>query len=198
MELDDLKNTWNNANAQVENEGLTPATITQITQRKYYSKMKRIAYPEIGGIIVCLIGIAYIVMNFYMLDTALLQGIGIAAILLLLLLSAISLFSLQQLQMKDDISKTYAETLKLFATQKLRFFKLQKVNITLSYLLLVAVIILSSKIFGGKDITANKRFWILSFTIGYIFLLFYSKWVFRFYKNTIKQSEELLQELKAE
>lgn len=195
MELDDLKNAWNNANAQAKNEGLTPAIITRMTERKYYSKMKRIAYPEIGGITVCLMGAAYVAINFYRLNTAFLQGVGIASIVLLLLLSAISLFSLQQLRMKNDVNKTYVETLKLFATQKLRFFKLQKVNVTLSYLLLVAVIILSSKIFGGKDITSNKYFWLFSFTIGYIFLLFYSKWVFRFYKNTVKQSEELLQEL---
>ena len=193
--MDDLKNAWDNASSQVKKESLTPDAITQMTERKYYSKMKRIAYPEIGGSLVCLMGIVYIAINFYRLDTTFLQGIGVAAILLLLILSGISLFSLQQLRIKENVSATYAETIKLFAIQKLRFIKLQKVNITLSYLLLVAVIILSSKLFGGKDITNNKYFWTLSFTIGYIFLLFYSKWVFRFYNNTLKQSEELLQEL---
>jgi hypothetical protein len=197
MELDDLKDAWNNANNGAKKESLMPDTITQMAERKYYSKMKRIAYPEIGGVAVCLMGMAYTAVNFYRLDTPFLQSVGVVAILLLLALSAISFFSLRQLQMKGDVNKTYAETLKLFATQKLRFIHLQKVNTTLSYLLLVAVIILSSKIFGGKDITGNKYFWLFSFTIGYIFLVFYSKWVFRFYKNTLRQSEELLQELGA-
>jgi uncharacterized membrane protein YqhA len=97
--------------------------------------------------------------------------------------------------MTADLNKTYAETLKDFAIQKLRFHKFQKINVTLSYLLLITTIILMSKFLNGKDITANKYFWIFSFTIGYLFLLFYSKWVSKYYNNTLRQSEDLLKEL---
>lgn len=194
MELDELKNTWDNANNPVQ-QNLTPKMIDQMTQKKYHSKIKKIAYPEIIGIIICLISAFFIGINFYKLDTVFLQGAGILSILLLVILSAISLLSLRQLNIPEDINRPYAATLKIFAVQKLQFYKLQKTNVILSYLLLVSIIILLSKFFNGKDITETKYFWIYSFSFGYLFLLFYSKWVAKYYKNTLQQTEELLQEL---
>ena len=196
MELDDFKKTWNNANNHREaQQNVTLKIIDQMIQKKYSSKIKKIAYPEIIGVSICLISALYIGVNFYKLDTAFLQGVGIVSILLLLTLSVISLLSLRQLHITGDVNKPYAETLKIFATQKLQFYKLQKLNITLSYLLLITIIILLSKLFNGKDVTDSKYFWTFSFSFGYIFLLFYSKWVSKFYKKTIRQTEELLAEL---
>jgi uncharacterized membrane protein required for colicin V production len=74
---------------------------------------------------------------------------------------------------------------------------LQKLNVTLSYLLLISIIVLMSKLMGGKDLSDNKYFWLFSFTIGYIFLLFFSKWVEKNYRKTLQQAEELLKELAA-
>ncbi len=196
MELDELKNTWDNANNPLEEQlNLTPKMIIQMTQKKYHSKIKKIAYPEIIGIIICLISAFFIGINFYKLDTAFLQGAGIISILLLMTLSTISLLSLRLLNITEDVNRPYAATLKIFATQKLQFYKLQKTNVILSYLLLVSIIILLSKFFNGSDITKTKYFWIYSFSFGYLFLLFYSKWVAKYYKNTLQQTEELLQEL---
>jgi hypothetical protein len=198
MELEDLKNTWEDINNHAtKQQNLTVKMIDQMTQTEYYSNFKKIAYPEITGVIICLIGASFIGLNFYKLDTTFLQGAGIVSILLLLTLSIISLLSLRQFTMPGDVNKPYAETLRKFAVQKIQFHKLQKINITLSYLLLVAIIILLSKFFGGKDITDSKYFWIFSFSFGYIFLLFYSKWVFKHYNKTLRQMEELLKELQS-
>lgn len=195
MELDDLKNTWDNQNDKAKKQILTSKIIDRMTQTKYKSKINKIAYPEIFGSIICLIAIIFIGFNFHKLDTTFLQGVGVISILILLTLSVISFLSLRQLKMTNDFDKPYAETLKIFATQKLEFYKLQKINLTLSYLLLVTVIILLSKFFSGRDITDSKYFWTFSFTFGYIFLLFFSKFVVKFYKNTLRKTEELLQEL---
>lgn len=196
MELDELKNTWDNTNNPAEQQQhLTPQMIEQMTQKKYHSKIKKIAYPEIIGVLICLISAFFIGANFNKLDTAFLQGAGILSVLVLVALSIISLLSLRQLNIKEDVNRPYAATLKIFATQKLQFYKLQKTNVILSYLLLVSIIILLSKFFNGKDITEIKYFWIYSFSFGYLFLLFYSKWVAKYYKKTVQQSEELLQEL---
>jgi hypothetical protein len=198
MELDDLKNTWDNINTKIkQQQNLTPFMIDKMTRRKYYSKIKRIAYPEIVGVIICLITAFYIAAYFNKLDTPFLKAVGIVSILLLLMLSLISLFSLRQLNIKGGINRSYAETLKMFAAQKLQFGKLQKANITLSYLLLVTVIILLAKLFYGRDITGSKYFWTFSFTGGYIFLLFFSKLVSKFYNKTLRQAEELLKELQS-
>ena len=196
MQLDDLKNTWDNPNNPAEQkQHLTTKMIEQMTQKKYNSKIKKIAYPEIIGVIICLISVLFIGINFYKLDTTFLQGAGIVSVLLLVTLSILSLLSLRQLTIPEDVNRPYAATLKIFATQKLQFFKLQKINAVLSYLLLVSILILMSKYFDDRDITGIKYFWIYSFSFGYLFLLFYSKWVAKYYKKTVKQSEELLQDL---
>lgn len=196
MELDDFKNSLNRESNE-EAQHLTPKIIDQMIERKYYSKMKRIAYPEYIGVAICLLAATFIGLNFYKLDTPFLKGIGIVSIFTLLIISIISLVSLRTFNNIKDVNKPFVETLKTFATHKLRFYKLQKVNVVLSYLLLVTIIILISKLFNGIDVTGNKYFWIFSFTFGYIFLLFYSRWVMKYYKKTLMQTEELLKELSA-
>jgi hypothetical protein len=196
MELDELKNTWDNAtNPAEQQQHLTPKMIEHMTQKKYHSKIKKIAYPEIIGVMICLISALFIGINFNKLDTAFLQVAGIMSILLLVTLSIFSLLSLRQLNIPEDVNRPYAATLKIFATQKLQFFKLQKMNAILSYLLLVSILILMSKFYNGRAISEIKYFWIYSFSFGYLFLLFYSKWVAKYYKKTLQQTEELLQDL---
>jgi hypothetical protein len=200
MELDDLKNTWEDINNQVkQQQNLNSKTIDQMTRTKYNSSLKKIIYPEVIGTIGCLASAAFIGFNFSKLGTAFFQGTGIATILILLVLSIISLISIRQLTITKDVNKTYAETLKEFAVQKMRFHKFQRINLTLCYLLLVTTIILTPKLFDGKNITDNKYFWIFLFSLsfGYIFLLFFSKWVFKKYNNALRQAEDLLKELES-
>lgn len=197
MELDDLKQSWAHVNKRAGKDFLTPETIELMTRRKFYSKTKKIAYPEIFGVIICIISAFFIALNFKQLDTVVLQTAGILSILLLLTLSGISLISLRRLTIEADVKKTYADTLKKFSVRKLQFYKLQKLNVTLSYILLVSIIILMSKLFSGRDISESKYFWIFSFSFGYLFLSYYSNWVLKFYKKTITEAEELLQELES-
>ena len=198
MELDDLKNSWEDINQQVKKQqNLNTEMIDKMTRSTYFSNLKKVAYAEITGAIICIAGAAFIVANFSKLNTAFLQGTGVIAILVLLTLCVFSLISLWQFNLIKDVNIPYAETLKAFAIQKIRFHKFQRINILLSYLLLVTVIILLSKFLNGKDLTSNKYFWIFSFSIGYIFLLFYSKWVSKYYNKTLRKTEDLLRELAA-
>lgn len=195
MELDDLKNIWAAGSKETSDKHLTTKMIDEMTKRKYNSKMKRISYPEAIGILVCLFAVLFIGLNFYSFDTNFLKATAIVSILTLLLLSILSVLSIQPFTKLNDVNKTYAEMLKNFAIRKIRFYKLQKLNVMLSYLLLVTFIVLLSKLTGGVDLTENKYFWIFSFTLGYIFLMFYSRWVMKYYRKTLKQTEELLQDL---
>ncbi len=198
MELDDLKNSWEAINKQVDNQqNLNPQIIDKMTRNKYNASLHKIIYPELIGTLVCFASAVYIGFNFGKLDTVFLQGAGILAILLLVALSIISLLSVRHFNMPADVSKPYAEILKAFAVQKIRFHKFQQINVMLSYLLLVDTIVLMSKFFSDKDISDNKYFWIFSFPLGYIFLLFFSKWVSKKYNNTLRQAEQLLKELES-
>ena len=195
MELDDLKSTWQNESNDATQNYLTTSIIDKMTKEKYHSKIKKITLPEIIGSIVCIIAAGIMVLNFKKLDTVVLQAVGVASIIILLVISGLSVLSLQRLNMKKNLNKPYAETLKIFATQKLAFYKLQKINIFLCYLLMVTIIILLPKLFGNKDIAEYKYFWLSTFTTGYIILFFLSKFVSKYYEKTLQQSEELLAEL---
>ncbi len=195
MELDDLKNKWESVTKNAGNQPvLTFKTIDQMTQKKYYAKINKIKYSELAGVIVCLLGLSFIGFNFSKLDTVFLQITGAIMILLLMILPVLSFLSLAQFGLKDDVNEPYVEIIKQFANQKLRFQKYQQINVFLCYLLLVTVIILLPKFFYGKDITYSKYFWTFAFSFGYIFLMFFSKWVKKFYNRSLKQAEELLKE----
>jgi len=195
MELDDLKTTWQNENNSALQNNLTTLIIDKMTHEKYQSKIKKITYPEIIGSSICVIAAGFIALNFNKLDTIILQAVGVASIIIQLIISTLGILSLQQLNIKKDLNKPYAETLKIFATQKLAFYKLQKINIILCYLLMITIIILLPKLFGGKDITEYKYFWLYAFVTGYVFLFWFSKFVTKSYRKTLQQTQELLMEL---
>ena len=196
MELDDLKHTWNEAGSSVQKlQSVNPKLVEKMNNQNYRSKVKKITIPETVGSLVCLAAATFIACSFFKLDTVLLQGAGVLSVLLLLLLPIISTLSTWRLGQAGNVHKPYAETLKIFARQKLRFIRLQKLNVALCYLLLVSILVLLSKLMVGKDLSANKYFWLFSFTVGYVFLLFYSRWVEKYYGKSLQQAEQLLRDL---
>ena len=198
MELHDLKNDWLSAGMQTEKQPILSAElIGLITRKKYNSRISKLKYSEWAGGIVCIAGLVFVAFNFSKLDTLFFEATGVITMLLLIVLPAISLSSLTQFYLIKNPGKTYADAIKVFALRKLRFLKLQRINAAFTYLLLVAVIILLPKFFGKKAIADNGYFWTFAFSFGYIFLIFFSKWVKKVYSNTLKQAEELLKEVGA-
>lgn len=196
MELDDFKNTWGEMTDRVkEKQNLNLKMFDKMSKIKFHSSLKKIALPEILASVICISCAVFIGFSFDKLNTVSFQIVGVVSILLFVILPAISLLSIQQLYKSGGINKSYADTLKEFAVQKIKFCKLQKLNFTLSYLLLATVILLSTKLFGRNEIADNKYFFITVFGFGYIILLSLSKWVFKSYNKTIRQTEDLLNEL---
>ncbi|MEJ7626863.1 MAG: hypothetical protein WKF35_08370 [Ferruginibacter sp.] len=196
MELDQLKHSWEQLSMEIsKKEHLSRERIDHMIQNNYRSNMNKIVYPERIGIIICLTAAGYIATTFSRLDTIYLKGAGILTVVLLLALSVISFISIRRFRSPIYINKKYSETLKDFANSKLLFHKLQKINVLLSYVLLVTSIILLSKYVGNKDITGITNFWLFSFSFGYVFLLFFSRWVLKYYNKSLKQTEELLLEI---
>ena len=196
MELDDLKNTWSEMSDQIkEKQNLNIKTFDKMSQKKIHSNLIKILLPEILGSAVCIAGAVYVAFNFYRLNGIAFQVVGIITILIFLILPIISLMSIQHLYKTGNVDQAYSDALKEFAVQKIKFCKLQKLNLLLSNLLLVCVIVLATRIFGRKEITDSKYFFVFAFSFGYIFLMFFSKWVSKSYNKTIKLTENLLSEL---
>jgi hypothetical protein len=198
MELDELKNIWEDANKPTTQQPiLNPKMIEQMTQIKYKSRLRKVIYPELTGTIVSVAAVVYIALNFSKLTTPFFQGIGIVTILFLIVLPIISLTLLFQLNTIGDLSQPYAETLKKFATQKLRFIRFQQASVQAGYVLMVLTILLTPKFTGGSSLNENKYFWAVSIVFGYIFLYVFSRWVLGKYGKALHQAEELLKDLES-
>jgi hypothetical protein len=79
---------------------------------------------------------------------------------------------------------------------KVKFMiRLLEGGVLFCHLLMVTVIILITRFFSKKGITGSKYFLVFSFSIGYLFLLIYSKRVFTYYNNSLRRVEELLKDL---
>ncbi|RFS17903.1 hypothetical protein [Emticicia sp. C21] len=196
MELDELKNIWDEASNPAEKQSfLKPLTIEKMTKTGYKSKLKKVIYHEALGTLFAFGAVVYMIMNFNKLTTPFFQGIGIITIIILVVLPTISLVLLSQINSVGDVSRPYAETLKTFATQKLRFIRFQQANVLAAYILLVFVILLMPKFTAGKSLNENKFFWSGAIAVGYVFLSFFSRWVIKYYSKSLQQSEELLREL---
>ena len=196
MELDELKNVWDDANKSADKQDiLNPKMIEKMTQIKYKSRLRKIINHEALGTLFAFGAVVYIIVNFNKLTTPFFQGIGIITALMLIALPVASLVFLNQLNSIGDLSRTYAETLKTFATQKLRFIRFQQLSVVAASILMVFVILLMPKFTGGRSLNENKYFWAIAIPIGYIFLSFFSRWVIKYYSKTLTQAEELLKDL---
>ena len=194
MELDELKTNWQQLNNTSETATINPKIFTAMRKRKLYAGLKKIIVPEILGSAVCIAAAVYIMIHFNKLDTIAFQLTGLLTITLLLVLPILSLLSLYQLYKTSNLHQSYATALREFSTGKIKFCKLQKLNLMLSYLLLVAMVILATRIFGSNHLTESKSFWIITISAGYIFLTFFSKWVSRSYNKTIRHTETILKD----
>jgi hypothetical protein len=196
MELDELKNIWDAASNTVEKQtSLNHKTIEKMTQQGIRSRLNKVIYHEALGTIFAFGAVIYMIANFNKLTTPFFQGMGIITGLMLIVMPVISLTLLWQLNSTGDLSRPYAETLRTFATQKLRFIRFQQASVLAAYILVVFVILLMPKFTGGRSLNDNKFFWAGAIAVGYIFLSFFSRWVLKFYSKALNQAEELLREL---
>lgn len=195
MELDEMKNTWQAISHQAKNqESKTTQLIEQMSSKNYHSKINRIRYSEYIGSIVCFGAVVYLIINFTKIESPLMQGFAIVALLLLFILPILSLKSLRGLNHINPASKTYLEAIEDFGNRKLRFQKLQKLNVSLGlFLMVIAIPVLSA--IQGKDLSLNPYFWTAVFPISIIFFLGFAYWVLRSYNKVLTDTERMLSDL---
>jgi len=196
MELEEMKNTWEQLSKRVEKqELLNRQVIDKMTKDQYQSNLKKIALPEFVGTIVCYMGAAYLAVNIPKLDETLMQFFGAIAIILLLILPIISLQSIRAMRKVNPSLHTYLEAIQLFGKQKIKFQKLQKLNVSLGMFLMVIGIPVLLAI-QGKSMNPTPLFWMLFFPIGVGAFLGFAYWVLKYYNKTLKATEIMLAENK--
>lgn len=195
MELEEMKNTWKEMSKRLENqEILTNQLIEKMTKETYNSKMNKIGYSEYIGTIICFIGAAYLIMNFTKVEDTLIQIFAIIAIVLLFILPIISLKSLRAIKSVNISPKSYLEAINDFGERKIRFQKLQKLNVSLGlFLMLTAIPVLTA--IKGKDLSQTPHFWTLIFPTSIAFFLVFSFWVLRSYNKLLNETEKMLSDI---
>ncbi|OBX25384.1 hypothetical protein LX77_01718 [Gelidibacter algens] len=195
MELEEMKNTWGKLSKRVEKqEILTTQLIEKITQQNYNSKMNKIHYSEYVGTIICYVGASYILMNFSKIDEVLIQVLAGLSVLLLFTLPVISLKSVRSIRNIDITSNTYLENINLFVRQKIKFQKLQKLNVALGLFFMLIVLPVLAAI-QGKSLDQIPDFWTLIFPIFVSFFLVFAWWVLKSYNKVLSATEKMLTDI---
>lgn len=195
MELEELKNTWQEISERIEKqESLINQILEKMTHEKYHSKLNKIGYSEYFGAIICYIGAIYLTMNFTKIEDILWKLFAIIAITLLAILPIVSLKSLRKIKNVTISGKTYIEAIEDFGKRKIRFQRLQKLNVSLAlFLMLVAIPVLSA--IQGKDISQSTHFWTLTFPVSIIFFLVFALWVLKSYNKILRETEKMLSDI---
>jgi hypothetical protein len=195
MELEEMKNTWGELSKRIDNqEILSKKVIAEITKDRYQSKVNKIHYSELLGTIICYIGASYILMNFTKIEDFMMQVFAITAVALLFILPVISLKSVRSMRDLDFASKTYFEVINQFINQKLKFHKLQKLNVAFGlFFMLIFLPVLAS--IQGKSLEQIPNFWTLVFPIYVLFFLGFSWWVLKSYNKVLDRMEKMLADI---
>jgi len=196
MELEEMKHQWDEMSEEIKKQKiLTNKLIVDMIQEKFTNRLRRISVPETIGTFICFGMALYVVLNFSKLDTWYLQLSGIFAVVFCVVLPILSLKSIYGMRKIIISTSNYKETIENFVKRKKQFVLVQKWSFYLSFVLVVVSLPVASKLMKGKDLFLESTVWLWYLPIGFLFLYFFSKWIFKHYKKTTKSAEELLKEL---
>lgn len=190
-----MKNTWDDMSRKVEKkEIITKKYLENMTQKKYHSKLNKIKSSEYVGTLVCYMGATYLILNFTKIEDVLIQIFAVLTIFLLFALPVISLKSVRAVKNANIASKTYIEVLNDFGKRKIKFQKLQKLNVAFGlFLLLVGPSVMAA--IKGKDLSQIPHFWTVIFPVAIVFFIGFSFWVLRSYDKILSETEEMLSDI---
>ncbi len=196
MEIKELESLWSDMDRELKKQNkLTKTLIMEMTRQKYASKFQKISiYETIGGII-CFIAGIYLLTQFSSLDTWYLQLCGVITVVVLFLLPILTLRALNRVQTIAISDSTITETLVRFSRAKDRLLFLQRLGIYLSFVLMLTILPVASKISNGKDLFLETSAWYVYLPLMAVFLFFFARWGYGCYKHITNSAENILREL---
>lgn len=198
MELDELKSEWNSLPAPADATATPALNAEPSWQRRYRQPLRRILMGEWAGALVCLMGIVYIIANLDQWVSLYGKILAVVTCFVLAGMAFIGIFSTRFWLQEPDYAETYARSVEIFAEQKMRFARWQQFNVLASHFLLVLLMLLMMFRVTGKPVLEQPVFWTIAFSVGYLFLFFYARWVMHYYRRQIREAALLLQEMAPE
>ncbi|MGK0413572.1 MAG: uncharacterized membrane protein HdeD (DUF308 family) [Polaribacter sp.] len=196
MELKEMKSLWEDMSQKVDQQSiLTDKLIIDMTKERFDTKMRSISIPESISALICFAAIIYIIRNFNSLDEWYLQLTGVFVIISCLLLPVLSLKSVQKMKSVHISKSSYKETVEAYAKGKSKFMQIQKISFYISFLVLIALVIVFGKIMKGIDVftMTEKLNWLVPSGIGVLYI--FAQWVLKKYKKATDSANTILKEL---
>lgn len=196
MELEEMKSNWEEMSKRIEKqEILNHELIEKMTHQKLKSNLKKIGNSEYIGTLTCYIGAVYLIINFAKIEEFIFQVLCVLTILLLFAVPIISLKSLKGLNSFSIHTAKYSETINAYMHYKWKFYKLQRINTILAFLLLILILPVLASIYG-KEINSIQNFWTIIVPAFLMFFAGFSFITWRYYSKILKNIQTELSELK--
>lgn len=198
MDLEEIQKVWSDMTDQLEKQKkLNTELIMKMTQHRFKSKFDRIKVYETIGAVICFIMAIFILFNLNKLDTWYLLSCGLFTVAFLLVLPVITLGLLGKIQRMDIVNNSYKETIVGYTKTKNQLLLMQRVGIYLSFVLMFTCLPVFSKILKNKDLFINSQTWLVYIPVMVIFLVLFTRWGYKCYKNITNSAENILKELEA-
>ncbi len=196
MNVEELQSIWNEMSAELEKQKrLTHEIIIKMTKERYKGQLQKIAKYEGIGAVVCFGAAVFILLNFDKLDTWYLAVCGAFTMMYLLVLPIMVLRSIQNMR-RIDISKgNYTDNLQSFTKARDQFLFLQRIGIGLAFLLILTTLPVAGKLMNKKDIFMNSELLLWYLPVMIVFLVVFSRWGYKAYKNITQSAENILREV---
>ncbi len=196
MNVEELQSIWNEMSAELEKQKrLTHEIIIEMTKERYKGQLQKIAKYEGLGAVVCFGAALFILMNFDKLDTWYLAVCGAFTLLYLLVLPIMVLRSIQNMRRIDISEGNYTDNLQSFTKARDQFLFLQRIGIGFAFLLILTILPVAGKLMKNKDIFMNSELLLWYMPVMILFLVVFSRWGYKTYKNITKSAENILREV---
>ena len=196
MNVEELQSIWNEMSAELEKQKrLTHEIIIKMTKERYKGQLQKIAKYEGIGAVVCFGAAVFILLNFDKLDTWYLVVCGAFTMMYLLVLPIMVLRSIQNMRRIDISEGNYTDNLQSFTKARDQFLFLQRIGIGLAFLLILTTLPVAGKLMNNKDIFMNSELLLWYMPVMILFLVVFSRWGYKTYKNITKSAENILREV---
>ena len=195
MELEEMKNLWQEMSAEVEKQKkLTDSLIIKMTQMHYKNKLNKILIPEAAGTLIAFAAAIFILTNIEKLNTPLLLGCGIISVLVLVLMPILSINSVLRMKYLNVSANNYKESLLEYSEAKMRFVSIQKLSFVFGSILMVTILPVMCQLVGKPYALKTNEIW-YSYVIAFPFFFWFARWVFKCYVKSAVGAENILKEL---
>ncbi|MGJ8666442.1 MAG: hypothetical protein ACSHW7_08760 [Patiriisocius sp.] len=197
MELENLKLNWEAMSQRVAHlELINKKNIMEMTKQRYKNKFSHLFKYEFIGSVVCYIAAIVIMFNFYKLNTPLYLACGIFICIFLIVVPFLTIRNLNKIKSIPLGESDYKTTLTQFERAKHTMLKTQQYAIPAGIVGFLASLPVFSLMMGNENFIENfNTTRIISLSIVFVFMIIFSRWGYKKYKQVANSAENILREL---